>query len=269
MERDMELLRGLLESTSFPLLTAFLLGLMMTISPCPFCSNLTAIGFIGKDVRSKSAITWNGLLYIAGKMLTYFVLWLIFRIGTDVLHIRHFFETYGEVLLGPFLRVCGVGMLVVVHFHHHHHDEDEHHHTHGRWTDRLVGTAKIGSPWWSFLLGIVLSLAFCPYSGMIFFGMLVPLSVAESMGWLLPLVFGFATGLPVLLISWAVAYSVASIGKLHHNIQWVEVWLRRICALIFLVVGIYITVEMWGGGHDHSHHHHCDEHCTEHVHVHE
>lgn len=262
----MELLKGLLESTSVPFLTAFLLGLMMTISPCPFCSNLTAIGFIGKDVQNKSTITWNGLLYIAGKMLTYFVLGFFFLVGTNVLHIRQFFETYGEPMLGPFLIVCGVGMLVVVHFHHHH-DGAEHEHTHGRWTGRLMRAAKMGSPLWSFLLGIALSLAFCPYSGMIFFGMLIPLSLAEPMGWLLPLVFGFATGLPVLLISWALAYSVATIGKLHHNIQLVEVWLRRICAVLFIVMGIYITVEVFGGE---QHHHHCVEGaCVEHVHGHE
>ena len=260
----MELLKELLESTSFPLFTAFLLGLMMTISPCPFCSNLTAIGFISKDVQNKATITWNGLLYIAGKMLTYFVLGLIFLIGTNVLHIRHFFETYGEPILGPFLIVCGLGMLGVVHFHHHHHDEETH--THGPWTERLMHTAKIGSPLWSFLLGIALSLAFCPYSGMIFFGMLIPLSVAEPIGWLLPLVFGFATGLPVLLISWTLAYSVATIGKLHHNIQLVEVWLRRICAALFIIMGIYITVEVFGS--EHHHHHGIEESCTEHGHNH-
>ncbi|MBO5960610.1 MAG: sulfite exporter TauE/SafE family protein [Paludibacteraceae bacterium] len=265
----MELLQGLLETTSFPFLSAFLLGLMMTISPCPFCSNLTAIGFIGKDVQNKATITWNGLMYIAGKMLTYFALALIFLIGIDMLPIRRFFETYGEPILGPFLIVCGVAMLSVVHFHHHHHHEDEHEHTHGPWTERLMKSAKLGSPWWSFLLGIALSLAFCPYSGMIFFGMLIPLSVTESVGWALPLVFGFATGLPVLLISWALAYSVATIGKLHHNIQVIEVWLRRICAVLFIVMGIYITVEVFGGHHHHHHHHCTEESCTEHVHIHE
>ena len=261
----MEFLRGLVESASFPLLTAFLLGLMMTISPCPFCSNLTAISFIGKDVQSKSTITWNGLLFIAGKMLAYFVLGLIFWVSTDMLHIRHFFETYGEPVLGPFLILCGVAMLGVVHIHHHDHDEQDEHHTHGRLTQRFMKMRTMGSPGWSFLLGIVLSLAFCPYSGMIFFGMLIPLSVAEPFGWTLPLVFGFATGLPVLLISWLLAYSLATIGKIHHNIQLFEVWLRRICAALFIVIGLYITIEMWSGHshehHDHHHGHHHPEMC--------
>ena len=246
----MNFLHTLLDNSTFPILSAFVLGIMMTISPCPFCSNITAIGFIGKDVKSKKTVMLNGVMYVLGKMVAYFVLALFFWLGADMLNVRAFFETYGEPALGPFLILCGLFMMGIFRFHHHDHSKP---HTHGgKWSDKLLKRSKAGSAVWAFVLGVVLSLAFCPYSGVIFFGMLVPLSIADPMGFLLPLVFGFATGLPVLLIAWLLAYSVASIAKVYDKVQVFEVWFRRICAGLFLIMGIYLTVEIHMGHHHHE-----------------
>lgn len=247
---SMNFLHTLLDNSTFPILSAFVLGIMMTISPCPFCSNITAIGFIGKDVKSKKTVMLNGVMYVLGKMVAYFVLALFFWLGADMLNVRAFFETYGEPALGPFLILCGLFMMGIFRFHHHDHSKP---HTHGgKWSDKLLKRSKAGSAVWAFVLGVVLSLAFCPYSGVIFLGMLVPLSIAEPMGFLLPLVFGFATGLPVLLIAWLLAYSVASIAKVYDKVQVFEVWFRRICAGLFLIMGIYLTVEIHMGHHHHE-----------------
>lgn len=43
----MEWLQALLESSTTPALTAFLLGLLTAVSPCPLATNIAAIGFIG------------------------------------------------------------------------------------------------------------------------------------------------------------------------------------------------------------------------------
>lgn len=247
----MDFLNTLLENSTFPLFTAFILGLMTTISPCPFCSNITAIGFISKDVKSKRTIMLNGLFYVVGKMTAYFLLALIFLFGADLLHVRRFFETYGEPFLGPFLIICGLFMLGIFSFHHHHSHAEGH--THASWSDRFVAHFRSGSPIWSFLLGIVLSLAFCPYSGVIYFGMLIPLSIAQPAGFLLPLVFGLATGLPVLLIAWFLASGMAGLGRLYNKIPVFEVWLRRICALLFIAMGIYVSISVFGGHHHHDH----------------
>ena len=45
--------------------------------------------------------------------------------------------------------------------------------------------------------------------GVICFGMLIPMSAMESEGYLLPVIFALATGLPVMLVAWILAYSVA------------------------------------------------------------
>ena len=47
----MDFLTNLLDSSSLPWLTALLLGLMTAISPCPLATNITAIGFISKDLE--------------------------------------------------------------------------------------------------------------------------------------------------------------------------------------------------------------------------
>ena len=59
----MEWIQRLLESGTTPIVTAFLLGLLTAISPCPLATNIAAVGFIGKDIDDKHRVFCNGLLY--------------------------------------------------------------------------------------------------------------------------------------------------------------------------------------------------------------
>ena len=49
---DMDWLQTLLDNSSTPILTAFLLGLLTALSPCPLATNIAAIGFIGRDIEN-------------------------------------------------------------------------------------------------------------------------------------------------------------------------------------------------------------------------
>ena len=73
----MEFIQSLLESSSIPVVTAFLLGILTAISPCPLATNITAIGYISKDIESKHRIFWGGILYTAGRIITYTALGFI------------------------------------------------------------------------------------------------------------------------------------------------------------------------------------------------
>ena len=64
----MEWLQTLLDSSTTPALTAFLLGLLTAISPCPLATNIAAIGFISKDIENRRRIFRNGLLYTLGRV---------------------------------------------------------------------------------------------------------------------------------------------------------------------------------------------------------
>jgi threonine/homoserine/homoserine lactone efflux protein len=112
----------------------------------------------------------------------------------------------------------------------------------GKLSMRAEEKASKGSSWGALLLGVVFALAFCPYSGVLYFGGLIPLSVSSTGGYFLPFVFAIATGLPVIIISWILAYSVSSIGSFYSRIKTFELWFRRVVAIVFIAIGIYYIV---------------------------
>lgn len=111
----MEWLQSLLDSSTTPALTAFLLGLLTAISPCPLATNIAAIGFIGKDIENRHRIFRNGLLYTLGRVMAYtllgIILILILEEGSSLFGIQKFIGKYGEMLLGPALLFIGLFML--------------------------------------------------------------------------------------------------------------------------------------------------------------
>ena len=111
----MDGLQTLLDNSSTPVLTAFLLGLLTALSPCPLATNIAAIGFIGKEMEDRKRVFRNGLLYTLGRILAYtllgFVLILILKEGSSMFGIQKTIGTWGERVLGPALFVIGLFML--------------------------------------------------------------------------------------------------------------------------------------------------------------
>ena len=231
----MEWLQSLLDSSSTPVLTAFLLGLLTSISPCPLATNIAAIGFIGKNIENRRRIFFNGLLYTLGRAVAYtalgIVLLMVLQSGSSLFGIQKFVGKYGEMLLGPALLLVGVFMLV---------------------GDRLnlpkfgfngngEGLARHGGAG-AILLGMLFAMAFCPTSGVFYFGMLIPMAATATAGWLLPLVFAIATALPVLVVAWILAFSVGQIGSFYGKMQTIQKWLNRIVGGVFTAIGIYYCI---------------------------
>jgi cytochrome c-type biogenesis protein len=226
----MEFLQNLLDNTTAPVFYAFILGLMTAISPCPLATNITAIGFISKDIENKKRIFLNGLLYTLGRAISYTGLGVILYFGASKFHVAKFFQVYGERILGPLLIIIGIIMLDLIRI-------------------KIPGLSKVsesierksksGSGWSALILGIVFALAFCPYSGVLYFGMLIPMSVNSPDGLFLPFVFAVATGLPVIIIAYILAFSVSSIGGFYKKIKIFEKWFRRVVAVAFIIVGVY------------------------------
>ena len=231
----MNFLQSILENSSVPVITAFILGLLTAVSPCPLATNITAIGFIGKDIENRHRIFINGLLYTLGRILTYtvlgFILIPILREGTSMFAVQKAISKYGEILIAPLLIVIGIYMLDLIKL------NIPKISINGEYVKK-----RTKGSWGALFLGILFSLAFCPSSGIFFFGMLIPLSAAEAGGYLLPVVYAIATGLPVILVAWVLAYSVAGLGKFYNRIQVFEKWFRKIVAILFIAVGIYYAV---------------------------
>lgn len=231
----MNFLQSILENSSVPVITAFILGLLTAVSPCPLATNITAIGFIGKDIENRHRIFINGLLYTLGRILTYtvlgFILIPILREGASMFSVQKAVSKYGEILIAPLLIVIGIYMLDLIKL------NIPKISINGEYVKK-----RTKGSWGALFLGIIFSLAFCPSSGIFFFGMLIPLSAAEAGGYLLPVVYAIATGLPVILVAWVLAYSVAGLGKFYNRIQAFEKWFRKIVAILFIAVGIYYAV---------------------------
>jgi ABC-type nickel/cobalt efflux system permease component RcnA len=82
---------------------------------------------------------------------------------------------------------------------------------------------------------------------------------------LLPVVFGLATGLPIMIIAWLISYSAISIDKLTERMHNLQKWIRYASAALFIGFGIYLCVHIWGHGHGHGHECDCSHEHTEHV----
>ncbi len=232
----MDSIQELLNNSSVPAITAFLLGILTAISPCPLATNITAIGYISKDIEQQRRIFFSGLIYTLGRVLTYmvlaFILIPIIQKGASMFAIQKAISTYGEMILGPVLILVGVFMLVVKYL------------KLGKFgfSGQNNETFKKKGYWGALLLGILFALAFCPTSGVFYFGILIPLSAAETGGYLLPLIFAIATGLPVIIVSWILAFSVSGLGKFYNSMQTFQKWMNIIIALLFIGVGIYYLI---------------------------
>jgi cytochrome c-type biogenesis protein len=230
----MEYLQNLAHSTELPFVAAFVLGLMTAISPCPLATNISAVGFISKDLGDRRKVFLNGIWYTLGRAVSYTLLGMILiltlRQGASIYKIQKAVSTYGELLLGPMLIIIGIFMLGLIRINFS---------LTGSLTSKMENKTKAGSFWSSLLLGVVFALAFCPYSGILFFGGLIPVSVSSTAGYSLPFVFAIATGLPVILFAWILAFSLSNVGKVYNRVKIFEFWFRKVAAVIFILVGLY------------------------------
>ncbi len=174
-----------LGTSGIPLVAAFFIGLVMTFSPCPLATNITAIAFISKKIGDSRHTLLVGTLYALGRMVAYIGLTaLIVYAGLNIQSISLFLQEYGEKLIGPFLVIMGILML------------------------EIVDIPSIGGQGWlqkielylgekgylgGFLLGIIFALALCPFAAVLFFGMLIPIALKTGDAIFVPAVFGIAT----------------------------------------------------------------------------
>ncbi len=230
----MDYLKTLLEHTNIPFLSALLLGLMTAISPCPLATNITATAFISKNISSKRKVLLSGLLYSLGRAFSYTTIGLILYFGASKFHIARFFNQNGEKYLGPLLIILGLIMLNIIKLNFLGKSDVS-----NRLSEKFKNKGLLGS----FLIGIVFALAFCPYSGALFFGMLIPLTISSADGLYLPIIFAFGTGIPVILFTYLLAFAATSIGLFYSRITKIEKVMRYVSGIIFIATGLYyITI---------------------------
>lgn len=214
-------------------LAAFILGLLTAISPCPLATNIAALSYVSKKLDNRKYTILASVLYTAGRMLAYTVIGvLLVLIGLSASRVSLFFQDYADKILGPLLIFFGLVMLDVIKF--------------SIFKGRITAAIQERVGDWglvsSFLLGILFALAFCPYSAILFFGMLIPIALDSGGGVVLPAIYGLGTGIPVMIFAIALSLGVSEMGKHVARIQKFEKYFRWLAGVVFIGVGIYYLV---------------------------
>lgn len=236
------------------LFTALILGLLTILDPCTLMTSITAIGFIDREISNKRRVLQCGSTFVLGKLFTYVLLSVPFLMGAQTDTMQRILEHWGEPILAVVMLLCGVILLFAGHHHH------EHDHGMSKWLKQVDDHQ---SAFWSFMLGIFFAIAFCPHRLVYFVTMIdITLTLPSTWSWLMPVVFGLGTGLPILIIAWLISYSAVSITSLRERMSSIERILRYVCAVLFIGLGIYMSIHAFGH-HDHEHDHHHHHHHTE------
>lgn len=223
-----------MESYYLNIFSAFWLGILTSISPCPLATNIAAVSFISRNLGSSKKVFSSGLLYAAGRMLTYVAIAVLAVASLLSLpEVSFFLESNMHKIIGPLLIVVGIVLLDVIPI---------------SFSASLVGNSvqeKAGKwgIWGSGLLGIIFALTFCPLSAALFFGSLIPLAIDSKSSVLLPSIYGLGTALPVVGFALVMVFSVKSIGKFFDKLTQIEKWARKLTALIFIGAGIYLLLK--------------------------
>lgn len=214
--------------------SAFWLGILTSISPCPLATNIAAVSFISRNLGSSQKVLWSGLLYAAGRMLTYIAIAVLAVASLLSLpEVSFFLESNMHKIIGPLLIIVGIILLDVIPV---------------SFSASLVSNSvqeKAGKwgMWGSGLLGIIFALTFCPLSAALFFGSLIPLAVDGKSAIMMPSVYGLGTALPVVAFALVMVFSMKSIGKIFHQLTQIEKWVRKLTAAIFIGAGIYLLLK--------------------------
>jgi len=212
------------------ILTAFWLGILTSISPCPLATNIAAVSFLSKKIGHPKTVLLSGISYTIGRMLAYAILgFLIVKSILSVPSLANFLQKYMNRALGPILIITGLFLLDIFKLNIPSLAISEKH------QNKLGGSGIVGA----FSLGFIFALSFCPISAALFFGSLIPLAIDSKIGLSLPFIYGFGSGLPVFIFAIGIALGVTSVNRWFNKVTKLEIYARKITGAIFIAAGAY------------------------------
>lgn len=222
-----------MESIWVSMPAAFWLGILTAISPCPLATNIAAISYIGRRVERPPQVVASALLYTLGRTLAYVII-AVLLVGGILMtpELARFLQRYINQFIGPILIVAGMFLLDLLRIAA----------SGSRLGERMQPLVERWGMVAALPLGFVFALAFCPVSAALFFGSLIPLAVESQSRLMLPIAYGVGTALPVAALGIVIAFSAAKLGKVFARIAAIEIWARRITGVIFIIVGVYLTL---------------------------
>jgi cytochrome c biogenesis protein CcdA len=210
--------------------TAAWLGILTAISPCPMATNIAAISLIGKEAGNKSKVLFSGLMYTLGRTLAYLTIGMLLSSGlTASSNMSLFLQKYLNEALGPILIIIGMVLADMLNLRF----------KLSMQSDNLQEKAVKNGGIYSFPLGVIFALSFCPVSAGLFFGAMIPLAVKAGSNIIIPSVYGIATAIPVIVFAFIIAFSAEYLSKAFNKLNQLESYVRKTTALIFIIAGIY------------------------------
>jgi cytochrome c-type biogenesis protein len=214
--------------------SAFWLGILTSISPCPLATNIAAISYIARRVGNSRQVFLTGLLYTLGRTLAYLGLAIVLVASVlSIPQVSLFLQKYMHLVLGPILIIVGMFLLGLIQFGT----------SSGGMSEGLQKWVDAIGIWGALLLGVVFALSFCPVSAALYFGSLIPLSLKVQSSVALPVIYGIGTALPVMIFAVLLALSAQSVGKAYNVLAKIEWWARMITGWIFVLAGLWFSLK--------------------------
>ncbi len=222
-----------------PIIAALILGILGAFSPCQLSTNVAAFAFISRDIGETKLVTRSALAYLLGKVVVYSLVGgAAILLGLQLAQASIPVVVFTRKALGPVLVLLGLLMLGIVKL-----SLPFFVRMSENLKSQLGGRRDARS---SFLLGVAFSFAACPTLFVLFFGSLIPLAIAASIGGLtFPAIFAVGTTFPLILFVALLAFGAQSVTPIVKKLRAADVWVSRIAAIVFILVGINEIVLYW------------------------
>ena len=218
---------------NIPFIYPFMVGFIMAINPCNMGVDLAGIAYVSLKLDNPRGALYSGTFYTIGRALTYMVFGLlIFAFGSTISDFAPVLQSYENLILGISLVIIGIVMLDIVKLNFSLTEGNK-----SKYGLNLPDKGLLGA----LAMGAASSLALCPCTAVVFFGLLIPLSMkANIVGMSFPILFGLGTGVPILAFAILMGISTKVAQTYLNNILKYEPYARKIFGAGFIIYGLYL-----------------------------
>ena len=246
---------------STPFVAVVVMALLVAINPCPLATVVSSLLFLTGRQTSRRQGWWIASLYALGRALLYFSLgllsaWLL-RTSIQTLQIQEQILYGLEHWLVPLIILLGVLLWLFGrhdhHDHHNHQDEEPTHQAEEHDLEQRQPLERQGAwSWRALWLGFSSALFFCPATGLIYFGMLVPMTAQAggAVGLLYLGIFALLTASVAYPVYGLIRMGLSRLAQFAGGMQRWRKWLNVGILLLFVVMGVVMTLVHLLHGHE-------------------
>ncbi len=230
------LINTLTQSTEFHLLAALLLGFLVALNPCQIAICLSALSSLADRNNDPKAFMEKSVVFAMGRMTLYFALgtalYFVYKvIGVNIIDfyskdVAQLIETWMPFLVAAF----GVFFLIRALTKHHHSDKCHN-------SGNLIKKNKKSGV---FVMGVLLAFLFCPESAVLFFGMMIPLTLVSKFGLLLLLLFTVAAVVPVVAVAYLCKFSMQKTMVWEKRLEDAQYWINLVSSVLLLATSVVL-----------------------------